>query len=52
MYFMACSYIDDPSRLLFMTYNGGVMFAVAVGAFFGYLIFGSNLSAAKSVACH
>ncbi|KAJ9648357.1 copper transpport protein [Coniosporium tulheliwenetii] len=37
--------------LLFMTYNGWVMLAVAVGAFVGYLAFG-NSTAAKSVACH
>jgi copper transporter 1 len=39
-------------RLLFMTYNGFVMLAVAVGAFVGYLVFGDNQSAAKTVACH
>ncbi|KAB8220532.1 Ctr copper transporter family-domain-containing protein [Aspergillus novoparasiticus] len=38
--------------LLFMTYNGLVMIAVAVGAFVGYLVFGDNMSAAKTVACH
>ncbi|OJJ60839.1 hypothetical protein ASPSYDRAFT_147151 [Aspergillus sydowii CBS 593.65] len=38
--------------LLFMTYNGFVMLAVAVGAFVGYLAFGENMSASKSVACH
>ncbi|KIV89841.1 hypothetical protein, variant 1 [Exophiala mesophila] len=38
--------------LLFMTYNGWVMLAVAVGAFVGYITFGRNLSSAKSVACH
>ncbi|KAE8386562.1 Ctr copper transporter [Aspergillus alliaceus] len=38
--------------LLFMTYNGLVMLAVAVGAFVGYLVFGENLSASKTVACH
>ncbi|KAF2146605.1 uncharacterized protein K452DRAFT_304555 [Aplosporella prunicola CBS 121167] len=37
--------------LLFMTYNGWVMLAVAVGAFFGYLLFGGS-SATKTVACH
>lgn len=37
--------------LLFMTYNGAVMLAVAVGAFLGYLAFGGS-TAAKSVACH
>lgn len=38
-------------RLLFMTYNGWIMLAVAVGAFVGYLLFG-NSSATKSAACH
>ncbi|KEF59255.1 uncharacterized protein A1O9_04099 [Exophiala aquamarina CBS 119918] len=38
--------------LLFMTYNGWVMIAVAVGAFVGYILFGRNSSSAKSVACH
>jgi len=37
--------------LLFMTYNGWVMIAVAVGAFIGHLVFGDS-TAAKSVACH
>ncbi|GAB7341477.1 hypothetical protein MBLNU457_7710t1 [Dothideomycetes sp. NU457] len=37
--------------LLFMTYNGYVMLAVAVGAFVGYLAFGGG-SASKSAACH
>ncbi|CAO2657005.1 Nn.00g058080.m01.CDS01 [Neocucurbitaria sp. VM-36] len=37
--------------LLFMTYNGWVMLAVAVGAFVGYLSF-SRSSSTKSVACH
>ncbi|KAG8622976.1 hypothetical protein KVT40_007952 [Elsinoe batatas] len=37
--------------LLFMTYNGWVMLAVAVGAFVGYLMFG-NSTATKTVACH
>lgn len=41
----------DLGRLLFMTYNGWVMLAVAVGAFVGYLAFGES-SATKSVACH
>lgn len=43
---------SDDCRLLFMTYNGWVMLAVAVGAFIGYLAFGSDMSATKSVACH
>ncbi|RAL12312.1 low-affinity Cu transporter [Aspergillus homomorphus CBS 101889] len=38
--------------LLFMTYNGLVMLAVAVGAFVGYLAFGDDTSASKTVACH
>ncbi|PLN82293.1 copper transporter family protein [Aspergillus taichungensis] len=38
--------------LLFMTYNGSVMLAVAVGAFVGYLVFGEDTTAAKTVACH
>lgn len=41
----------DYRRLLFMTYNGWVMLAVAAGAFIGYLGFG-NSSPTKSVACH
>lgn len=41
----------DKGRLLFMTYNGWVMLAVAVGAFIGYIGFG-NSSPTKSVACH
>lgn len=41
----------NGQRLLFMTYNGWVMLAVAVGAFVGYLAFG-NSSPTKSVACH
>ncbi|KKZ67049.1 hypothetical protein EMCG_07281 [[Emmonsia] crescens] len=36
--------------LLFMTYNGWIMLAVAVGAFLGYIMFGGE--AAKSVSCH
>ncbi|KAJ5124387.1 uncharacterized protein N7515_008212 [Penicillium bovifimosum] len=38
--------------LLFMTYNGPVMIAVAVGAFVGYLAFSEGTPASKSVACH
>ncbi|KAJ5780646.1 hypothetical protein N7457_005806 [Penicillium paradoxum] len=38
--------------LLFMTYNGPVMIAVAVGAFVGYLAFSEGTSATKTVACH
>jgi len=37
--------------LLFMTYNGWIMLAVAVGAFIGHLSFGAE-SATKDVACH
>lgn len=39
-------------RLVFMTYNGWVMIAVAVGAFVGYLLFGNNTSATKDGVCH
>lgn len=36
-----------------MTYNGYIMIAVGVGAFVGYLVFGSKeTSASKTVACH
>ncbi|KAK8082319.1 hypothetical protein PG996_001100 [Apiospora saccharicola] len=38
--------------LLFMTYNGWVMAAVAAGAFLGYLLFGKSTSATKETACH
>lgn len=38
--------------LLFMTYNGWIMIAVAVGAFVGYMAFTADLPATKSVACH
>lgn len=41
----------DGYRLLFMTYNGWIMLAVAVGAFVGYLLF-ANSSPTKSAACH
>ncbi|KAF1932316.1 Ctr copper transporter [Didymella exigua CBS 183.55] len=37
--------------LLFMTYNGWIMLAVAVGAFVGYLLF-ANSSPTRSAACH
>ncbi|KAF2442140.1 Ctr copper transporter [Karstenula rhodostoma CBS 690.94] len=37
--------------LLFMTYNGWVMLAVAVGAFVGYLLF-SGGPPTKTAACH
>jgi len=40
------------NRLLFMTYNGWVMIAVAVGAFVGYMGFSSDMTSTKSVACH
>jgi copper transporter 1 len=39
-------------RLLFMTYNGPVMIAVAVGAFVGYLAFSEGTPASKTIACH
>lgn len=35
-----------------MTYNGMIMLAVAVGAFFGYLAFSDDTPAAKTIACH
>lgn len=38
--------------LLFMTYNGWVMLAVAVGAFLGFVLWGGKGEATKSVACH
>ncbi|KAI8624697.1 Ctr copper transporter family-domain-containing protein [Xylariaceae sp. FL1651] len=38
--------------LLFMTYNGFVMIAVAVGAGLGYYFFGSHTKATKETACH
>ncbi|KAH0436174.1 CTR2 short splice variant [Colletotrichum camelliae] len=38
--------------LIFMTYNGWVMVAVALGAFVGYVIFGNSTSSTKDNACH
>ncbi|KAI1394977.1 Ctr copper transporter family protein [Hypoxylon fuscum] len=38
--------------LLFMTYNGFVMFAVAIGAGLGYYFFGSHTKVRKETACH
>ncbi|ROT36883.1 CTR2 long splice variant [Sodiomyces alkalinus F11] len=38
--------------LIFMTYNGWVMIAVAVGAFVGYVLFGNSISSTKDNACH
>ncbi|KAF7560870.1 hypothetical protein G7046_g3270 [Stylonectria norvegica] len=38
--------------LIFMTYNGWVMGAVSLGAFFGYVLFGQDTSATKDNACH
>ncbi|KAF8242383.1 Ctr-domain-containing protein [Wilcoxina mikolae CBS 423.85] len=39
--------------LLFMTYNGWVMIAVAVGAVVGYVLWGEEAgSSVKSVVCH
>ncbi|KAJ5884880.1 Ctr copper transporter [Penicillium taxi] len=38
--------------LLFMTYNGAVMIAVAVGAFVGYIAFADDAPASKTIACH
>jgi len=37
--------------LLFMTYNGWVMIAIATGAFLGYILWGGH-SATQSIACH
>ncbi|KAI1824535.1 Ctr copper transporter family-domain-containing protein [Xylaria intraflava] len=50
--------VSQPARivkavlLLFMTYNGYVMIAVAVGIGLGYYIFGSRTPATKETACH
>ncbi|KAL2756286.1 hypothetical protein ACRALDRAFT_1063728 [Sodiomyces alcalophilus JCM 7366] len=38
--------------LIFMTYNGWVMIAVAVGAFVGYVLFGNSTTSTKENACH
>ncbi|KAI1437999.1 Ctr copper transporter family protein [Xylaria sp. CBS 124048] len=38
--------------LLFMTYNGYVMIAVALGTGLGYYFFGSHTQATKETACH
>ncbi|KAH6691745.1 CTR2 long splice variant [Plectosphaerella plurivora] len=38
--------------LIFMTYNGWVMVAVAFGAFIGYVLFGNSTSSTKDNACH
>ncbi|KZL64442.1 CTR copper transporter [Colletotrichum tofieldiae] len=38
--------------LVFMTYNGWVMAAVAIGAFVGYVAFGNSTSSTKDNACH
>jgi len=38
--------------LVFMTYNGWVMMSVTLGAFVGYLLFGTNTSSTKDTACH
>ena len=51
--FVFCRRADSVDRrLLFMTYNGWVMLAVALGAFVGYLAFGAGMTSTKSVACH
>lgn len=50
--FIQAEIYTDENRLLFMTYNGWVMLAVGVGAFLGYLAFGTQASPTKSVACH
>lgn len=39
-------------RLIFMTYNGWVMVAVTLGAFFGYLVFGAHTPVNKETQCH
>ncbi|KAI1333278.1 Ctr copper transporter family-domain-containing protein [Xylariaceae sp. FL0255] len=44
--------VQNFYALLFMTYNGYVMIAVAVGAGLGYYLFGSHTKAAKDTACH
>ena len=49
--FQLVGQVSEYCRLLFMTYNGFIMLAVAVGAFIGYVAFGEG-SASKSVACH
>ncbi|CAH0049791.1 unnamed protein product [Clonostachys solani] len=46
------THVVKGALLLFMTYNGWVMIAVTLGAFFGYLIFGKSSSATKENACH
>ncbi|KAL7792961.1 Ctr copper transporter family domain-containing protein [Trichoderma ceciliae] len=46
------SNLKPKPRLVFMTYNGWVMVAVSLGAFFGYLLFGHATSAIKDNACH
>ncbi|KAG9244453.1 CTR2 long splice variant [Calycina marina] len=38
--------------LMFMTYNGWVMIAMGIGAFVGYLVFGTDTAATKESACH
>ncbi|KAF3769279.1 hypothetical protein M406DRAFT_52399 [Cryphonectria parasitica EP155] len=38
--------------LVFMTYNGWVMVAVTLGAFFGYLTFGDQTSVTRETQCH
>lgn len=44
--------MDTFDRLLFMTYNGFVMIAVAIGAGLGYYLFGSHTQVVKETACH
>lgn len=44
---------EPPSpRLIFMTYNGWVMLAVALGAFLGYVTFGSSTKITRETVCH
>lgn len=44
--------IGCSRRLIFMTYNGWVMVAVTLGAFFGYLVFGAHTPVNKETQCH
>merc|ERR1712000_62159 len=46
------SFYVSMLMLVFMTYNGWVMIAVSVGAFFGCLLFGHTTAATKDNACH
>ena len=50
--YLGTDYLLLLDRLLFMTYNGMIMIAVAVGAFVGYLAFADGTPATKTIACH